>query len=112
MLRAAAIIDTAALKAQLVESASAWPLCSLTAALHNYGPAIRSISVLMQPNPQASLPLATKEDLQISLRDYRIYLGDLPEEPEPEVSPPPVASPPPDAGKEDPVKEEVTKTDR
>ena len=93
VVRAAAIVDTAAMKGRLVESASAWPSCSLTAALLNYGPALRAVSVLMQRNPQASLPLPTKEDLGNTLRSYRRFLGDLP--PELPAPAPPSDIPPP-----------------
>ncbi len=92
--RAAAIVDTAAMKSRLVESASAWPTSSLTAAMLDYGPALRAISVLMQRNPQASLPLPPKEDLANSLRSYRRFLGDLPPEP-PAPDPPPDIAPAP-----------------
>jgi hypothetical protein len=81
VLRAAAIMDTAALKGKLVESASAWPLCGLTAAMHNYGPALRAISVLMQRNPQADLPAPPREELLTALQKYRRHLGDLPADP-------------------------------
>lgn len=87
VLQAGGIVDTAALKGQLVEVASAWPLCGLRAAMHNYGPALRAISVLMQRNPQTSMPVPLKEELFNSLTSYRRYLGDLPEEPEPKGNP-------------------------
>ena len=102
VLRAAAIVDTAAVRGRLVELASAWPSCSLTAAMLNYGPALRSISVLMQENPQTALPLPEKKDLHDALRAYRLFLGDLPEElpapvPPPDIPPhsPAAASPQP-----------------
>ncbi|HWB03930.1 MAG TPA: hypothetical protein VG796_12960 [Verrucomicrobiales bacterium] len=89
VLQAAAIVDTAALRGQLVEkTASAWPLCGLRAAMHNYGPALRAISVLMQRNPQASLPVPVKDELLESLDEYRRYLGDLAPDPEPSEAKP------------------------
>jgi hypothetical protein len=84
VLQAAAIVDTAAVRGKLAGVASAWPLCGLRAALHNYGPSLRAISVLMQKNPQASLPLPLKEEILKSLVAYRRYLGDLPPEPPPQ----------------------------
>jgi hypothetical protein len=91
VLQAAAIVDLAAAKGKLVELPSAWPLCGLRAAIHNYGPSLRAISVLMQRNPQASLPLPTKEEIFASFVAYRRYLGDLPAEPEPAPGPTPPA---------------------
>jgi hypothetical protein len=87
LLRTAAIIDTAALTGKLVDRASAWPLCSLAAAMHHYGPALRAISVLLQKDPQASLPLPPQEELTQSLRSYRQFLGDLPEDEVPVITP-------------------------
>lgn len=78
--RAAVMVDTAAAKGRLVESAHQWPFCSLTAAMLNYGPALRAVSVLMQKNPHADLPVPPKEDLLNALRNYRRLLGDLPKE--------------------------------
>lgn len=79
--RAAVIVDTAAARGRLTESPHQWPFCSLTAAMLNYGPALRAISVLMQRNPRADLPVPPKEDLLNALRNYRRLLGDLPKEP-------------------------------
>jgi hypothetical protein len=97
LLQAAAVIDTAALTGKLAETASAWPLCSLSAATHHYGPALRAISVLMQNNPQASLPLPPPDELRISLLAYRRYLGDLPDDSIPDANqesiPEPAATP-------------------
>lgn len=103
LLQAAAIVDNAAAKARLVEAANAWPLCSLKAALVNYGPALRSISVLMQRNPQTSLPVPTREELNNALRNYRRYLSDLP----PEAEPQPLGEPgtAPDSGRKPAVPE-------
>lgn len=80
VVKAAGIVDLAAVKAELVRNPSDWPLCGLSAARHQYGPAIRAISVLMQPDPQDSLPLPPKEDLLNAIRLYRRRLGDLPAE--------------------------------
>lgn len=93
VLRAAGIVDLAAVKGGLAGKPSDWPLCGLTAAMLNYGPALRAISVLMQDNPQSSLPVPAKVELQESLHSYRLFLGDLPPEP-PEPLPPPVIRPP------------------
>lgn len=84
LLRAASAVDAAALSAKLVPAAHRWPFCSLSAAMLNYGPALRAVSVLMQENPQKDLPVPSPGELQIALRDYRRHLGDLP--PEPAVS--------------------------
>ena len=80
LLRAAAILDTAAVTAKLTANAHEWPLSSLTAAMLNYGPALRSISVLMQRNPSTFQPLPPREDQLNALRNYRRHLGDLPHE--------------------------------
>lgn len=91
VLYSAAVVDTAAVKGGLVENAPAWPLCSLTAAMHRYGPALRAVSVLMQKNPQSALPLPTDEQLNKALNSYRRFLGDLPEEPNPPAPAKPAA---------------------
>jgi hypothetical protein len=80
LLGAATVVDSAAVMAKLVPAAHRWPCCGLSAALLNYGPALRSISVLMQRNPQTDLPVPSLGELQIALRDYRRHLGDLPPE--------------------------------
>lgn len=87
---AAALVDTAAVKGNLVKTPAGWPLCSLTAALHNYGPARRAISILMQKNPRSSLPLPLQGDLDQALLRYRRFVGDLPAN-TPVVPPPPTA---------------------
>jgi hypothetical protein len=81
LLSAATAVDSAAVTAKLVPAAHRWPCCSLSAALLNYGPALRAISVLMQRNPQTDQPVPAPGELQIALRDYRRHLGDLPPEP-------------------------------
>jgi len=78
LLRAATIVDTAAHTAGLVPAPHRWPLSSLSAALLNYGPALRAISVLRQRNPQTDLPVPSLAELQTALHDYRRHLGDLP----------------------------------
>ena len=102
VLQAAGIVDTASVRSRMAESPSAWPTCSLTAAMLNYGPALRAVSVLMQRNPQASRPLPSKEELLGTLSAYRRYTGDLPpEKPAPATPPPPASGaepPPPPAG--------------
>lgn len=80
LLRTAAILDSAAVTAKLTVNAHEWPLSSLTAAMLNYGPALRSISVLMQRNPTAFQPVPPKEDQLNALRNYRRHLGDLPQD--------------------------------
>ena len=80
LLRAAATLDTAAVTARLATSAHNWPFSSLSAALLNYGPALRAISVLMQKNPETDFPVPPKENLLHDLRNYRRHLGDLPAE--------------------------------
>jgi hypothetical protein len=78
LLSAATIMDTAAVKGKLVAAPHEWPLCSLTASMLNYGPALRAVSVLMQKDPGMDLPVPLKDELLAALLNYRRHLGDLP----------------------------------
>lgn len=99
LIQAASALDMAAVSGRLVEVASAWPLCGLKAAMINYGPALRAISVLMQKNPQASLPVPPLEELNNALRAYRRFLKDLP----PAAEPSPLGDPAAPAAKPAPA---------
>jgi hypothetical protein len=91
LLRAAGIVDSAAVRSLMVTSASAWPYCGYTAAMRKYKPALYGTAVLMQRNPYRDLPPTPREDLLNALAGWQRFLNDFPQSAE-EPLPPPAAA--------------------